>query len=1201
MEGRTAPILHTVEPGQKLDEKPEDAPRGAKSPHDTLQEFLNASDEHDWAIVTNGLTLRVLRDFYHTYTRGYVEFDLENMFTSRNYGDFRALYRLCHATRFIKPIVADNENDIENPLEQLYQVALSTGVKVGQDLQTNVVSSIETLGNGFLNSEIKADLKEGNQEAAEDYYQDLLYVVYRVLFLMFTEQRGMMSNRDSLFTEEYSITKLRERAEQREKGDRNTDLWEGLKSTFELVGKGDENLAVPGYNGDLFNDGNLKYILRATCPNEKILSAIDDLTHIEQDGYRQRISYSDLGVEEIGAVYESLLEFTPQLAETTIELEDRTISQGSFYLDDRGMERKGTGSYYTDPELINELIKNNVEPIVETRVDKNASTETQEQQLLNITVCDPACGSGAFLIAANNYLAKRLAEIRSDSLYPNEQIIRQSRRSVVQHCLYGVDKNPMAVELAKVSLWINSAVENKPLSFLDHRIKHGNSLIGTTPELISEGVPDGAFETSQGRDCHPGTELRRIVRNESKKLQTELNWFDSEQSEYISISEKLEDIDETDIQKINEKEKIYKQIRENKDFRREKLAHDVWTAAFYWPIEEYQAKIENSNLNEEEYIKKNEDEFPTPKSIEKIRRNLPSIIDSSKSDSQGIQSLKIKAEEIAEEEDFFHWYLEFPKIFFKQGGFDCLLGNPPWDKIEIEEREFFAVSAPEVASKDTKSKRRELISELKDTDPDLYEKYQQKVRQIQSRTRFAKESGRFKLTGKGHLNTYALFAELGLNYINDTGRTGIIVPTGIITDYYTQDYFQKIVDDGHLTSLFDFENNKIFFPDIHSSFKFSLLSLGGKNVPVEEFELGFYLTNLSQLHQEERRFSLTPEEIELLNPNTKNCPTFKTRQDANQTVKIYDDIGVLKNEVDDKNPWDIKLKRMFNRSDDSHLFETLKGLKEKGAESQNGTFSIEEIEYLPLYESKYIHQFDYRYSTYEDVSEDRITGDNPQIIKPSSKSIKNRVVPKFWLERSDYQSKWTDDWHFVLRMVTNATNERTVISSIIPGYPTVNSLNHIIGCSASDSLLLLASLNSFVLDYAARQKLGGENLNQYIIKQLPIPSPDRFENIYFGTDPATKVVQDHTIKLVYSGTELRPFAEEAGYNCKPYEFTMPGGKERQDLRYELEAIMWKIYGLDEGDFESIFETFEQIKSNDLEKHGYYYTREKIKEKFLNLQ
>jgi hypothetical protein len=1017
---------------------------------------------------------------------------------------------------------------------------------------------------------------------------------------MFAEQRGMMSQRDSLYTEEYSITKLRERAEQREKGDRNTDLWEGLKATFELVGEGDERLGVPGYNGGLFDDNNLEYILDAECPNEKLLSAVDYLTHIEREGYRQRISYADLGVEEIGAVYESLLEFTPQLAESVIDLEDRTISQGSFYLDDRGMERKETGSYYTDPDLIDELVQSALKPVVDDRVDEDASIKVQEQQLLNITVCDPACGSGAFLIAANNYLAKRLAEIRSDSLYPNEQIIRQSRRSVVQHCLYGVDKNPMAVELAKVSLWINSAVEDKPLSFLDHRIKNGNSLIGTTPDLISEGVPDGAFETSQGRDYHPGTELRRLVRNESKKLQTELTWYGEEQSEYISISEKLEEIEEDSIQKISQKERVYRKLRESKSFQREKLAHDVWTAAFYWPLEEYQTKIENSGLDEEEYLNQNEDEFPTPKTIEKIRRELPDIPDPSDNEIQGLPVLRKQAERLARKEAFFHWHLEFPKVFFKEDGFDCLLGNPPWDKIEIEEREFFAVSAPEIASKDTQSKRRELISELEDTNPELYKKYQQRVKRIESRTRFAKESGRFKLTGKGHLNTYALFAELALDHINVQGRSGVIIPTGITTDYYTQDYFQKIVDEGNLISLFDFENRKVFFPDIHSSFKFSLLTLGGGDVSVDEFELGFYLTDLDQLYQDERRFSLTPEEIELLNPNTRNCPTFQTRMDANQTVKIYESIGVLKNETNGKNPWSINLKRMFNRSDDSHLFHTTKELKDLGAEIHNGSYHQDGAQYLPLYESKYIHQFDYRYSTYQGVSDERITSDNPKIVDSSVKDHRYRIKPKFWLSERDYKSKWVDDWHFVLRMVTNATNERTVIASIIPGYPTVNSLNHVIGCSARDSLLLLASLNSFALDYAARQKLGGENLNQYIIKQLPIPSPERFENIYFGNESATKLVRDHAIKLVYSGVELREFAEQAGYDCDPFDFMEPGDTERQELRYKLEALMWRVYGLEEADFESVFDSFEQIKSKDIKNYGYYRTRDRIKDEFINL-
>jgi hypothetical protein len=1200
------PILHSIQPDEdhRLDNGSHTSAEGRKqSPHDELQRYLNANQDVQWSIVTDGLKLRLLRDYYHTYARGYIEFDLENIFTERNYDDFRALYRLCHASRFVKPENVDNgHNESELPVEQFYQVAISTGVKVGKDLQENVVKALETLGNGLLNNEIQTILEENKQDATEQYYQDLLYVVYRILFLLFAEQRGMMSDRESVYTEEYSITKLRARAERRDRGDHNTDLWEGLKNTFRLVSEGNKSLGVPAYNGGLFDNDNLKFILNAECPNDNLLETIHYLTHIEQEGYRQRISYADLGVEEIGAVYESLLEFTPQIAETVLEIDDRKISSGDFYLDPRGMGRKETGSFYTDPALIQNLIRSSLQPITDRRLNQASDdVESQEEALLDITVCDPACGSGAFLIAANNYLAKRLAEIRSESSYPSEKTVRHAKRSVVQHCLYGVDKNPMAVELAKVSLWINSAVEDKPLSFLDHRIKEGNSLIGTTPELVSNGVPDGAFETSKGRDNHPGTEIRRLVRKENDNVQSDLTWYSGDQNKYVTLADRLEDIDEEEIRDIQQKERIYRELRDSESFQRERLAHDVWTAAFYWPLEKHRSKIEESEFDEEEFLEHHEDEFPTPKTIEKVRYELPDQPDLPINKLKGLQYLRKRAENIANKEAFFHWHLEFPKIFFQDSGFDCILGNPPWDKIEIEEREFFAVSAPEIASQDTQSKRRELISRLEETNPDLYEKYIQKVNLIERRTRFAKESGRFSLTGQGHLNTYALFAELALDSVNDTGRSGIIVPTGITTDYYTQDFFQKIIDDKNLVNLFDFENRKIFFPDVHSSFKFSLLTLTGDRAPIEEFEFGFYLTDIEQLHDEERRFSLSPKEIELLNPNTKNCPTFRTRKDANKTIKIYNNIGVLKNESIEENPWGISLKRMFNRSDDSDLFYTIDQLGDNKIDVKKVLYSADKHEYLPLYESKYIHQYDYRFSTYEDVEKERVTNDNPVTVNSSMKNnVKENIIPKFWVKKENYESKWTDDWHLVLRMVTNATNERTVIASIIPGYPTVNSLNHILGCSAKDSLLLLASLNSYVLDYAARQKLGGENLNQYIIKQLPIPSRSQFKNVHAGDNIAAEAIKDITIQLMYTGEELQKFATEAGYEREPYNFTAPNGEDRQRLRYRLEALMWKIYGLGEEDFEVVFDSFKQIKSRDIEEYGYYRTREEIKQEFLNL-
>lgn len=690
MGGARAPLLHTIEPEterdldqeNKLDRKPEGAGRGASSPHDTLQSFLNASQEHDWAIVTDGVSLRVLRDYYHTYTRGYVEFDLENIFTSRNYQDFRALYRLCHPSRFIprdkdaidKPLEEvltddrdepqnDENSGISTPLEMVYQTSLSTGVKVGQNLQSNVISALETLGNGLLNPEIREFLRRGGEEEAQKYYQELLMIIYRLLFLLYAEQRGMMPGRDSLYIDEYSITKLRQRAEKRRsQADRNTDLWHGLQATFKLAQKGNEELGVPAYNGMLFDPKKLNLISESECANKALLSAIADLTLIEQDGVLQRISYADLGVEEVGSIYESLLEFTPRLAEEKLEVDDETVYAGDFYLDSRGLERKETGSHYTNSKLVQEIIENTLKPVVDDRLSTAEDTkDAQEAALLDITVVDPACGSAAFLIAATNYLGQRLAEVREEMKYPLEEDVRDARRSVLQHCIYGVDLNPMAVELAKVSLWIDSAVKEKPLSFLDHHIRCGNSVVGTTDEFVSNGLPDDAYETSAGRDWHVGNDLRSRVRSENKKVAKgkgshSLASFEAGLKKRASLIDQLSDNEERTAEDVERKGEIYREIRNDESLQREQRTFDVWTAAFYWPMERGETA-----------------EYPTPETINRVRRRPYDEI------SNDLQQMVDRAEELSEEYRFFHWELEFPEVFSGDNpGFDCILGNPPF-------------------------------------------------------------------------------------------------------------------------------------------------------------------------------------------------------------------------------------------------------------------------------------------------------------------------------------------------------------------------------------------------------------------------------------------------------------------------------------------------------------------------------------------
>jgi hypothetical protein len=562
-----APYLHTVIPSQKLDER-QGSGRGvkSKSPHDMVQAFLNASTEDLWAVLSNGILLRVLRDYHHTFTKGYVQFDLEAMFETRNYGDFRALYRMCHASRFIAPQTAQFGLEVSEtskvlcPLERFYKESIATGIKVGEDLRGQVRQAIETLGNGFLAASPELIRRlQGDDALCQQFYGEILRAVYRVLFLLFAEQRGMMPGRDSLYAETYAIAALRGRAEgdiRRE--DDFADLWEGLKVTFDMVRQGAPALGVFGYDGMLFaehqtplldgrdlggesipsssmarvrhsvyekrhceeqRDEAISHVARGeiaspvarddeflgdeACPepggrvegrsrtmrNSDLLHAIRDLTLIEREGVLQRISYADLGVEELGSIYESLLDFTPRVTRETEDVNGREIPPHTFFLDPRGSERKTTGSYYTHDSLVNELIKSALLPVARDRLAEaglpaidedaigeataglltdyagltDAQREAGEEALLSLKVCDPAVGSGHFVVKANDVLGAELARLRSGDEYPTEAQIQAAKRDVLAHCIYAVDVNPMAVELCKVSLWINASVRDRPL------------------------------------------------------------------------------------------------------------------------------------------------------------------------------------------------------------------------------------------------------------------------------------------------------------------------------------------------------------------------------------------------------------------------------------------------------------------------------------------------------------------------------------------------------------------------------------------------------------------------------------------------------------------------------------------------------------------------------------------------------------------
>ncbi|MCH8288948.1 MAG: N-6 DNA methylase, partial [Candidatus Marinimicrobia bacterium] len=522
----------------------------------------------------------------------------------------------------------------------------------------------------------------------------------------------------------------------------------------------------------------------ASCTNEELLRAIRHLsTFREGTGQRRRVNYANLDVEEFGSVYESLLDFHPQVS----------LDPPAFDLVVGG-ERKQTGSYYTPPDLVRELINSALVPVMEERLSGAKDKEDKEKALLGLRVCDPAAGSGHFLLAAARRIARELAHVRSGEDEPSPGEYREALRDVIRNCIYAVDKNPLAVDLCKVALWIEGHNAGLPLSFLDNHIKCGDSLVGVADlAVLSEGIPDDAYKPVTGDDKSAAKEYRKRNQEEKKKEQ-QLSLGGPAEHEGVpaTLAEDFETLGllaERTPDEVQAKEDLYESLRGRAtDWWKMKVACDLWTAAFFMPLQPEDA------LNLER--------VPTTGTI---RRHLES--------NSAHPTLIGQAVEIAHKHAFFHWPLEFPDIF-EQDGFDVVLGNPPWDQLQFREQEFFTSTRSDIARASNVAARKRMIEILKKEDSELFNSYGAARYEVDAARRFMQYSSRFPLTAHGRINLYGLFAETSRNLTNRSGRVGCIIPTGIATDDSAKLFFQDLMRSNSLISLYDFENREQLFSDV---------------------------------------------------------------------------------------------------------------------------------------------------------------------------------------------------------------------------------------------------------------------------------------------------------------------------------------------------------------------------------------------------
>jgi len=1243
------------------------------SPHSLLQETLNRSTNHLWGFVTNGLQMRILRNNASLSRQAFVEFDLEAMMLGENYADYVLLWLLCHQSR----VEADNPNDCW--LEKWSQASKQRGVRALDHLRRGVELAITSLGRGFLscpsNRRLRDHLRAGTLDP-QDYYRQLLRLVYRLLFLFSAEDRRLLllpgdahGAARGRFLSYYSTARLRRLAERRV-GTRHTDLFAALRlvMTKLCTDSGCLELALPALGGFLFSAQALPDLEVCDITNFDLCEAVRALAVTVSNGVRRPVDYKNLGAEELGSVYESLLELHPRvnLDAATFEL---SVASGH--------ERKTTGSYYTPTSLIDCLLDSALDPVLE-----EASRKPEpEKAILALKIVDPACGSGHFLIAAAYRLAKRLASARTGDEEPSPEFTRTALRDVIGHCLYGVDINPMAVELCKVNLWMEALEPGRPLSFLEHHIQCGNALLGTTPALLTDGIPDAAFIPLEGDDREACTKWKKVNKAEraSRAKKQERFDFDAPWMKLGKIAEGILAVDnlgDDSIARIHEKERLYEQAVRSGDYLDGRFLADAWCAAFVWK--------KNSVID-----------YPITEDIFRQIEQNPTAFHNDK------RAMTVEVQRLAQQYQFVHWHLNFPGVFRPapvadeadnkvtgwNGGFDIVLGNPPWERVKLQEREWFAARRPEITAAPNAAARRRMIEALETEDPTLLAAFREDLRRADGESYLLRNSGRFPLCGKGDINTYAVFAETNRSLLGPGGRVGCIVPSGIATDNTTREFFADLINTNTLVSLFDFENAVGLFEGVgHGRFKFCLLTLAGSPQSATSTpDFFFFAHHVTDLDDQNRHFTLSAEDILLINPNTRTCPIFRSKRDAEITKAIYRNVPVLINDgPPEQNPWKIRFQRMFDMSNDSHLFRTRDQLEAQGFELQGNVFHHRGEKFLPLYEAKMMYYFTHRYGDYAMRPDGSQDTELPRIPAARLQDSKYAVQPRYWLEEwevikaisnvpklviqaveaksedlacqilsawfagyalangrekagdtilirnvisvwdsmeaalqkrfaamalheeyplDDTDFFWdqpqmtyleaaerlirkrTPKWLLGFRDITNATNERTAIFSVLPPVG-VGHKAPLVYMRGQQHAFFVGATSSFVFDYASRQNIGGTSLGYFILKQLPIPQPQQVtvQHCEFATS--------RVLELAYTASDVKGYADALEYRGQPFRWD---DDRRFLLRCELDAFYFHLYGIVRDDVDYIMDTFPITRRKEEQQHSEYRTKRVILE------
>ena len=757
---------------------------------------------------------------------------------------------------------------------------------------------------------------------------------------------------------------------------------------------------------------------------------------------------------------------------------------------------------------------------------------------------------------------------------------RHALRDVSRRCIYGVDKNPMAVELAKVALWIETVDPGLPLGFFDSQIKCGDSLLGIFKRQdLRAGIPDSAYKNLMGDDrivARDYLRANRASRDRQGSLDFAADASDTSDSFLVENFTDFRALSENTVEEIDVKERRYKELCEKEDFVRLRKASDLYIGAFLLPKQK-------SGLGAS-------------------ARSVPISEDIRIMHEKGVCGpLLEKAFDEAKHARAFHWHLEFPDVM-EHGGFDVVLSNPPWERIKLQQQEFFATRDPEIANAKNAAARNEMIDQLGRTNPILAQEWRNALRAAATASHFIRSSGRFPRGGIGDVNTYAVFADLAWQLTHPSGRAGVIVPNGLVVGFTYREFLQQLLAKQSLVSFYGFENEDLIFRDVHHTTKFGLLTISGTDVKNIRPWFTTHIRQPIEIDDPERRYTLTVDEIKTINPNTLNLPAFQWTKDAEVTVAIHTASPVLIEKEDGeivRNDWRIEFQRMFDMANDSNLFINHELVEPFMCKREGAEVVLEDEEAIlqygkrlfPLYEGKMFWHFDHRYGTYEGQTKSQANqGILPKVSGEQHSDSNYRIQPRYWvgskltLETLGEQNE--REWNFAWRRI--APSERTLIGTAIPRTAVSDSAFMLYPNrkNPKENIALVALLSSFVCDYAARKK--APQINYFVAEQLPVLSPYTLGYKYdFLGAIATDWLAVRVLELCYTNDEMVGLAKDMKREHNPFPWSP---ERRVILQAEIDAAMFHLYNLDRTQTEWILDSFTVLRRYEERDHNEFRTK-----------